>query len=109
MCIRDRRENPADESEVQQLKEIVADECHSLLDIVVSESLPVPKVGFEVVDDADIVVCECELAWPQQKVAILTPDQIEGSKNLTENGWVIYSSGKAQESISEVVSKLKKG
>ena len=104
-----QRENPVDESEVQQLKEIVADECHSFLDVVVSESLPVPKVGFEVVDDADIVVCECELAWPQQKVAILTPDQIEGSKNLTENGWVIYSSGNAQESISEVVSKLKKG
>lgn len=89
--------------EVESLKEIVSPDCLELLDSIVKELLPLPKVGFDAVDDTNIVIGECELAWPSKKIAVLTPDQTGLSEKLTEQGWRIYLSDCGDKEIEQLI------
>ena len=48
--------------------------------------VPVPEVGYELLDDKGRVVAESEMAWPAARVAVLLPDSGDVAK-FESAGW----------------------
>ncbi len=59
---------------------------------LVQGNIPVPRVGFELVVNS-AVVAEAELAWPEQKLAVLRLDQAGSSPTLAGLGWKVVLLG----------------
>ncbi len=54
--------------------------------------IPAPSiVGYELQDSKAAIVAECEMAWEQEKVALLLPTQLDHKHKFEENGWKVYS------------------
>ena len=54
---------------------------------------PAPEVGFELCGDKQESVADCELAWPDQRIVVLRPDQDDLSIYWTEAGWKVFQIG----------------
>jgi DEAD/DEAH box helicase domain-containing protein len=52
-------------------------------------NLPVPEVGFELADGSGRVVAEAELAWQQQRLAVLVDGQSDQAAAWGELGWTV--------------------
>ena len=52
-------------------------------------NLPVPEVGFEFADASGRVIAEAELAWQQQRVAVLVDGQSDQAPSWRELGWTL--------------------
>lgn len=50
----------------------VLPEAQDLLQAAMEAGASCPIVGYELLDDADRVVAQAELAWPDHKVGVLT-------------------------------------
>ena len=48
---------------------------------------PVPLVGHELADEHDEVVAEAEMAWPQERLVLLTAEQLDMSEIWQKAGW----------------------
>ncbi len=48
---------------------------------------PLPCVGHELADDRGDVLAEAEMAWPDQRLAVLTPGQEDMATCWKEEGW----------------------
>ncbi|MDB4460527.1 hypothetical protein N9048_02235, partial [bacterium] len=88
-----------------ELAELVAPECVELLRMLERECLPVPKVGYALVNTDHIVIAECELAWPAKKLAVLLPSQ--PMEMFTGQGWdcLVYDSN--SDVMGSLLEKLK--
>jgi DEAD/DEAH box helicase domain-containing protein len=51
---------------------------------------PVPCVGHELADEQGDVVAEAELAWPDQRLAVLTPGQEDMKAIWVSEGWAVF-------------------
>jgi DEAD/DEAH box helicase domain-containing protein len=51
--------------------------------------VPVPEVGYELLDDKGCVVAESEMAWPAARVAVLLPDSGDVAK-FESVGWACF-------------------
>lgn len=65
----------------------------------------VPEVGYELLDDKGRVVAEAELAWPQQRLAMLLPEAA-GRGYFAAAGWYCMTAG-AGPLPDELKNKLK--
>ncbi|MFH4481278.1 DEAD/DEAH box helicase [Vibrio diabolicus] len=59
-------------------------------DLLVSSGLPVGLNGFDIKNDASESVAEAEFAWPDNKVALLTEEQLEHKKTIEDLGWQCF-------------------
>ncbi|MEW6166486.1 MAG: DEAD/DEAH box helicase [Pseudomonadota bacterium] len=66
---------------------LAASEVQALMTELFAAGLPCPVVGFELMDDGGCVVGDAELAWPQQKKAILLPGG--DAKPFIDAGWAV--------------------
>ncbi len=73
----------------------VLPEAQSLLQAAMEVGVDCPIVGYELLDDADRVVAQAELAWPARKVGVLT-DGI-GRDVFEAAGWRVLVMGQGTE------------
>ena len=64
--------------------------------------VPVPEVGFELVDERGIVIGMAELAWVEKKTTVFLADQEEDRARFSEAGWQVFE----LESIAELLNYL---
>jgi hypothetical protein len=76
---------------------------HGLLDLYRSKNMGVPEIGYDVVDENNIVIATVELAWPQNKRAII--HQGADILNLEKAGWVVKKLGDALNEVHELSSR----
>jgi DEAD/DEAH box helicase domain-containing protein len=82
-----------------------ADEaCVPLLEAVHSAGLPAPVVGYELTDTLGRVVAQSELAWPDQRVAVLLPDAADDREAFLNQAWRIFLCDDALQSILQALS-----
>jgi DEAD/DEAH box helicase domain-containing protein len=49
-----------------------------------------PEAGFEIADDQGEIVAVAELAWPEQRICVLTKAQVEYAGAARAAGWVVW-------------------
>lgn len=53
------------------------------------EGMPVPQIGFELLDDKGLIAAESEMAWPEWRIAILLPETNAQAK-FEAAGWTCF-------------------
>ena len=86
--------------------ELAAPELRSAMEQWSALDLPVPEVGFELTGPSGRVIAESELAWVERRVAVLFPEQREGSALFADAGWKVVEDG-TESFVDVVVSLLK--
>jgi len=61
-----------------------------IIDYCYQHELPLPDVGYELMNDAGEVVEELELAWPDLNVGVYASDDFDALA-YEEQGWKIFS------------------
>ena len=84
---------------------LVADQLRPLWRRLDDGGFTAPDVGFELVDDLGRVVAEAELAWPDEQIAVLLPDQ--DRKPFADAGWKTFlpSDPNLYESVTDALQK----
>ena len=59
------------------------------LGVLADAGAPAPEVGLELEGPKGECVADCELAWPEQKVVVLRPDQDDLAFIWTGYGWTV--------------------
>lgn len=77
-----------EKEEWQTVLDEVSTEMTAGIKNLMNKDLPIPLVGFEMIENAS-VVAEAELAWLDQKIAVLRTDQKEMIKVFTQKGWKV--------------------
>jgi DEAD/DEAH box helicase domain-containing protein len=97
---------PADAAWLRVLGEAVA-EVTAGLRAIASASGPLPEVGYEGADERGKVFAEAELAWPDQKLVVLTSTQDDQAADWRSKGWAVLLSS-TEGWADEVLAALKK-
>ena len=89
--------------------EVAASEIQDMLMDLAKEDAPVPLVGFELLDGNQLVVVEAELAWPDQRVALILELDRKIEALWVQNGWscLMYTSALSAEQIISTLSLVK--
>ena len=66
---------------------------HGLLDLYHTNKRPVPEIGFDVIDLSGAVIATAELAWPNDKKAVVHNDS--DADRLKHEGWQVQMLGDA--------------
>ncbi len=74
----------------QEAFELTDPSVHKLLKRLKKEGSQPPELGYELIVN-NRIVAEAELAWPAEKVAYLTSDQVEDAASFEEQGWRIQA------------------
>lgn len=82
----------------------VLPEAESLLQLALEAGASCPIVGYELLDDADRVVAQAELAWPDRRVAVLTAGI--GRDVFEAAGWRVLVMGQVADS-GDLIGMLK--
>ena len=64
-----------------------------------------PEVGFELLKDG-MVLAEAELAWEDEKMVILSEEDVVTLNVFQESGWTVYGQQEALEQMDDVVHRL---
>ena len=70
--------------------ELVAPDLRRLVRGLFERHSPVPVVGFELIGSIGVVLAEAELAWPEQGVAVLLPEQRDSILTFQNAGWRVF-------------------
>ena len=78
------------------LEQIIDDTTMDFVIKCIENEVPEPSsVGFELVDDGGKVIAEAELVWENDKIALLTPQQVESEEIFLNKGWRIIKTDDA--------------
>jgi hypothetical protein len=67
-----------------------------------------PEAGFEIADDQDEIVAVAELAWPDERVCVLTNAQVEYAGAARAAGWVVWLADDAAADPQRLFADLRK-
>ena len=84
---------------------LVAPELRPAMEHWSGLGLPVPEAGFELAGPGGRVIAEAELAWSEQKVAVLLPEQQAWAAPFEEGGWKVLDSD-SEGLVDAVVASL---
>ena len=90
--------------EWQDLKAWSSDETHALLDRLAQNAPMLPIVGYELTNEAGKVIAEAELAWMEQKLAILTAEQNSLADIFKAQHWTTFSVSQALQNFPEFLN-----
>ncbi|MGH9481802.1 MAG: DUF1998 domain-containing protein, partial [Terriglobales bacterium] len=62
-----------------------------LAESVTASGLPLPEPGYELANPAGEIVAVAELAWPGPRLAVLLPEQADGTPAFTNLGWSVWT------------------
>jgi DEAD/DEAH box helicase domain-containing protein len=97
---------PADAGWLRVLDDAVA-EVRAGLRTIASSAVPLPEVGYEGADERGRVFAEAELAWPDQKLVVLTSTQDDQAAGWRSKEWAVLLSS-TEGWADEVLAALKK-
>ena len=87
-------DEPASETatsdEWREVRELTDARFHGLIDRLAQGGWSVPEVGFELENDAGEIIAECELAWPDLRIAILQAEQSTEKDVFEMAGWGVF-------------------
>lgn len=72
-----------------EIHELVLGEWQVLVEYVRTRGAPLPEAGYEFLDSSGSVTVCAELAWPEEKIAILH-DKIDRSSVALPEGWTLF-------------------
>ena len=75
-------------------------ECHPMLMACAENSIDIPTVGYELLDEYGNIVGMAELAWEDKKIAVFTEDLIIDKNIYADLRWKTYSSDEVTELLS---------
>lgn len=82
------REAPPQSGRIlEELLQEALEETHAGLRILVDRKLPLPTLGYELLNAEGEIVAEAELAWEDVKIAGLLAEQAKGARCFTERDW----------------------
>ena len=70
--------------------ELVSSDLRRLVKDLFKRQAPVPVVGFELTGKTGVVLAEAELAWPEQNIAVLLPEQRDSKPAFEQAGWQVF-------------------
>ena len=76
--------------EAEEALRFCDERCRHLVQACIDYELPLPVVGYELQDDGGRVCADAELAWQQQRVAVLLPERPEGMEAFRSQGWNVF-------------------
>ena len=83
------------------IKEMVDDALHGILDKLEKQGWSVPEAGYELEGiNGEIVAC-AELAWAELKIAFLMEEELAGENHFIEAGWRTIPMSKVIENPDE--------
>jgi DEAD/DEAH box helicase domain-containing protein len=96
--------NTSEETEWEQICQLVEERLLPSLDRMRQEFWPLPEVGYELGDNSGSVIADAELAWIDQRIAIVLTleDQIAFSKN----GWKVFNLDEFLHSMDDLRTML---
>jgi len=77
-------------TEWQGIIELIDESCITLVQDLIKEGVPVPEVGYEIADYTG-TIGEAELAWEDQKIAVLLQDNEKAINVLETKGWYVVT------------------
>jgi hypothetical protein len=77
--------------EYAEVIEYCDESCQDFVESWAEKGLPLPVVGFELLDEKGRVCAEAELAWPEKKVAALLSSQVQGAEAFESRNWRIFA------------------
>lgn len=96
-----------DETAWSEAKEFARPDCQSFLDSLRAAGIPAPTMGYEIMHDGT-VAGEAEMAWNDQRVAILAEEYSDLQRPLRDMNWIIFLLTQIMETPEAVVQALKK-
>ena len=98
-------EIPDEDSNWNEVFEFVAPECINLLVECQNMGADVPTVGFELLNTSGQIIATAELAWEQEKIALLLADQEEDLQIFAEHDWQVFTSDQQKELLKSISNK----
>ncbi len=85
-------ENVIDESWDEVVEQLFDDTVKECVDKLIRLGVSAPSiVGYELQDNNGAIVAECELAWENEKIALLMSEQLEWKNKFEDLGWKVFS------------------
>ena len=91
------------DAEWSQALELADETHHRLLHGLARLSVPVPTVGYELAGVGGEVVGEAELAWPENRLAVLVEKVQPFASEFREAGWRVCDSGDQAETVASML------
>jgi DEAD/DEAH box helicase domain-containing protein len=86
------KSEPIEASEWDKIVSLADEEVENLLSQLAEKNIPVPEVGYELVNNKGASIAEAELAWEDCKVVVLLDYQYEESGVVFEQqGWHVFT------------------
>src|SRR5271157_301239 len=77
-------------SETDELVDLCDERCQESVRSWAKQGLPLPEVGYELLDEKGRVCAQAELAWPNRKVVAVLPEGIDVSEEFEQRGWTVF-------------------
>ena len=77
-------------SETDELVDLCDERCQEFVRSWAKQGLPLPEVGYELLDEKGRVCAQAELAWPDRKVVAVLPEGIDVSEEFKKRGWMVF-------------------
>jgi hypothetical protein len=77
-------------SETDELVDLADERVQGFLRSWIARGLPLPKVGYELLDEKGRVCAQAELAWPERKVAAVLPEGGDQRAEFERRGWTVF-------------------
>ena len=90
-------------SETDELVDLCDQRCQEFVRSWAKRGLPLPEVGYEVLDKKGRVCAQAELAWPDRKVVAVLPEGIDVRGEFEGRRWTVFDAA----DLAKVEDQLK--
>jgi len=106
----ERNENPSRErtSSAMELRAYCDQRCHSVIEFCLDHDLSFPEVGYELVNEKGLVNAQAELAWLDEQLVVLMPEQAEFAEFFKAQQWQVMMIDDVATNPSKLTRLLKK-
>ncbi|HEX5081873.1 MAG TPA: DUF1998 domain-containing protein [Blastocatellia bacterium] len=88
--------------EVAEVLEYCDERCQDFVQQWVESGLPLPIVGYELMDERNRVCAAAELAWPDNKVAALLTEEFDRKAAFESRGWTVFDATELKKKQDEI-------
>ncbi|MBN1996996.1 hypothetical protein JW935_05545, partial [candidate division KSB1 bacterium] len=84
----------------KELYDITDPKYHPVLTYLIKHKLPLPEIGYELLNDKNRVTGQAEMAWPPQKIAFLHEQEMDFKKEFEQKSWQVWELKNILENLS---------
>ena len=96
----------SDDKDIELLILLADPKVHDLIRAAAGAGQALPEAGYELLGESNEVVATAELAWPDEKIALLIGPMHTAAERFRSQGWEVIDFEPDNESIREVLSRL---